>query len=559
MLFTTTLYVALVVFLLGFLFKISSWCRIKIGDASQSIPASQRAGKALQGILATIFSPKIGVLLKIFVLDVLLLRRVYRESLSRWLMHMLIFWGFMLLMLMHALEKWISAPLFSGYYSTVNPYLFLRNLFGVMVLAGVAIAIWRRVKAPSMRLTSQAADWAAIVILAVIMLSGFALEANKIISQTRFMQMAEEYAGTTDQEELKPLKAFWAKHYGVVFSDLKAPVDEDLLENGREMNGDNCAECHSRPHSAFVSYPLAKAISPLAKPLADARLDLILWYIHFLACFAGLAYLPFSKLFHIYITPLSLLTNAVMDPKTSDPANLATLRAMELDACVHCAICTEHCSVGTIFRQIPNLDILPSEKLAASKAHVYGKLSGPAQSLKLRIGSDICTSCLRCTNLCPAGINLQDLWLSMKEDLTRQGQADIYQQARNLVAPEAAERRRATEPLSLAEADGEQPQISVPAGTFRHCFECQTCTNVCPVVANFENPMEALGLLPHQIMHSLGLGLVRDAMGADMTWNCLTCYQCQEQCPQKVPVADLLYELRNKSFSDLLGKSSQAG
>ncbi len=29
----------------------------------------------------------------------------------------------------------------------------------------------------------------------------------------------------------------------------------------------------------------------------------ILWYIHFLACFIGLAYLPFSKMFHIISTP----------------------------------------------------------------------------------------------------------------------------------------------------------------------------------------------------------------------------------------------------------------
>ena len=140
--------------------------------------------------------------------------------------------------------------------------------------------------------------------------------------------------------------------------------------------------------------------------------------------------------------------------------------------------------------------------------------------------------------------------------MDRWGQPDIYQQARESAAAEAAESRQADGPLSLEAADGKQDQISVPLGTFRHCFECQTCTNVCPVVANYENPVEALGLLPHQIMHSLGLGLVSEAMGAGMAWDCLTCYQCQEHCPQRVPVADILYELRNKSFAELLRKSS---
>jgi heterodisulfide reductase subunit C len=46
-------------------------------------------------------------------------------------------------------------------------------------------------------------------------------------------------------------------------------------------------------------------------------------------------------------------------------------------------------------------------------------------------------------------------------------------------------------------------------------------------------------------MGSLGLGLTDMASGAKMIWDCLTCYQCQENCPQQVAVCDLLYELKN--------------
>ncbi len=35
------------------------------------------------------------------------------------------------------------------------------------------------------------------------------------------------------------------------------------------------------------------------------------------------------------------------------------------------------------------------------------------------------------------------------------------------------------------------------ASTFSACFGCQTCANVCAVVANYENPQDVLGLLPH--------------------------------------------------------------
>ena len=81
--------------------------------------------------------------------------------------------------------------------------------------------------------------------------------------------------------------------------------------------------------------------------------------------------------------------------------------------------------------------------------------------------------------------------------------------------------------------------------TFSHCFSCQTCTTVCPVVANYDTPEQVLGLLPHQIMCCLGLGLTEMAAGAKMIWDCLTCYQCQENCPQQVEVCDLLYDLKN--------------
>jgi heterodisulfide reductase subunit C len=74
---------------------------------------------------------------------------------------------------------------------------------------------------------------------------------------------------------------------------------------------------------------------------------------------------------------------------------------------------------------------------------------------------------------------------------------------------------------------------------------CENCTTVCPWSMPTTIPQETVGLLPHQIMRSLGLGLKDLALGAPMLWDCLTCYQCQEHCPQGVKVTDVLYELKN--------------
>jgi nitrate reductase gamma subunit len=71
-------------------------------------------------------------------------------------------------------------------------------------------------------------------------------------------------------------------------------------------------------------------IKPVAVRLDQASGIAILWYIHIIACFAGLAYLPFSKMFHIICTPISLILNRVMDHRYSPPANVLTRQILEL-------------------------------------------------------------------------------------------------------------------------------------------------------------------------------------------------------------------------------------
>jgi len=88
-------------------------------------------------------------------------------------------------------------------------------------------------------------------------------------------------------------------------------------------------------------------------------------------------------------------------------------------------------------------------------------------------------------------------------------------------------------------------------------LDFQNCTTVCPVVVSFENPKETLGLLPHQIMNCLGLGLVEMATGPKMIWDCVTCYQCQEHCPQNVDVTDILFQLKNLAVKNAAKKAEE--
>ncbi len=307
-----SLYISLVIFIIALIYKVSTWFRYKIGIGAEEIPNSTRFFSAIKGILSTVFSAKILTLLKVFILDVLLQFRILRENFLRWVMHIFIYGGFILLLLMHALDKYITVTIWKNYYSTVNPFMFLRDLFGAMVIGGVIIAIYRRFILKVPRLFSNAMDIYAILIVAVIMLSGIFLEATKMVAYSDYKRMVDEYSGLNDPEELKSLEAYWVKEFGTISPNLKGPFDEKILQKGKELHQSSCGECHARPQWAFAGYGTAKIISPIGLGIDRARLPSVLWYIHVLACLVGLAYLPLSKMFHIFASSVSLLANGVI-------------------------------------------------------------------------------------------------------------------------------------------------------------------------------------------------------------------------------------------------------
>jgi heterodisulfide reductase subunit C len=240
--------------------------------------------------------------------------------------------------------------------------------------------------------------------------------------------------------------------------------------------------------------------------------------------------------------------------------SLSMIQLMELDACTHCAMCTSHCSVAIAFEGIPNINILPSEKLASIKALASGRPLEEREIRDLQEGVYLCTNCYRCTVVCPVGIDLQNLWIKVRGMLLQRGIPELsvlsplsfyrglmkeetaqgdYEmpliQAREAIASQCDLLRNKEKILPLTSADRRLQgglNLSAQARTFSACFGCQTCTTVCPVVGNYDRPQEALGLLPHQIMQAAALGLRDLAFGSNMLWDCLTCYQCQEQCPR---------------------------
>lgn len=576
--FTIMLYVSLGLLTAGLVYKLSGWFTRQVGLWPVDSTPGERLTAAVRGIAGVLLSGRVLTLLRTFGRDVVLQRHILAQAPRRWIMHMLIFVPFVLLLLMHGLDQLVTARLFSNYMSTLNPYFLMRDLLGLLVAAGLVLAVWRRAVKPNLFFKTSGRDGYGIAIVAVIIASGFLLQSAKMVSPVEFQEMIFTYSATDEPDELDALEAFWVDQHGLFSARLKPPFDESLLVLGAEIHQMECAYCHAPASSALASFSLGKLLKPLA-PAMDRRGGItLLYWLHVLACFAGLAYLPFSKLLHLITTPLSLLVRSVMHDDTAQPLNIATRQALELDACMHCSTCSRHCSVRGMAESLNNPLILPAEKLAFLKGFDPTSKSSREALPALRQALYVCTNCDRCTINCPAGINLRELWWQVRERLLRLDgieplvltplslfrslrrthrlmdahYAHPQQQALAHLAPGPA----ATAETLILSAPAPLPEALQQATTFLGCFGCCTCTTVCPVVQCCDMPETELGLLPHQIMNCLALGLTDLAATPAMLYNCTTCGQCQEHCPQQVEVMDILYQLKQLATSRA-GASSQ--
>ncbi|MFP4475389.1 MAG: 4Fe-4S dicluster domain-containing protein [Desulfatibacillaceae bacterium] len=568
-------WTALVLFVLAMAWRVYGWFAHALNPAEAGAGVVSRVFAAFRGMVLALFSSRILSVLRALFLDVLLQLRIWRQGFWRWLAHLALFWGFVLLVVFHALGPHTSAQWFNPDYARQAPFVFLRDLLGALALAGLMIFALRRLFSKRPRFSSSAGDWLALAVVASILVSGVLLAGVKITSETEFEWMAADYAGLyPEYEEYQALLAYWVEEYGVVSEQTVPPFDPDVLEYGMDMHAGFCAECHSAaPRSGVLSWPASRALAPAAGWLERNNAGNVLFWAHILLTLGGLVYVPFGKMLHVLTTPLSLLVRAGMDVTRADPRNLATRRMMELDACMHCDTCSMGCSVGVVSGWFGNENILPSKKLRSLGRLARGKALGERDLRAIEEGLCICTNCNRCTVACPAGIGLKQQWATAFDRLIggqrpqhslagtfsfyhgierpNEKEADYgsnVDRARSELAPGA---KPGGEPISMEAADRKFRQRmldSYLARTFAGCYNCEVCTNACPVVGAAADPERDVGMTPSQIIRAVGLGMPDLAMGAPMLWNCLTCYKCQELCPTGVRVTDVFYELKNRAY-----------
>jgi heterodisulfide reductase subunit C len=72
------------------------------------------------------------------------------------------------------------------------------------------------------------------------------------------------------------------------------------------------------------------------------------------------------------------------------------------------------------------------------------------------------------------------------------------------------------------------------------CYQCGTCVSTC--AAGMVNQAKNIRKLVEHITHPSGDILPEEN---ELLWFCSTCYQCEDRCPEGVPLTTLLLQLRN--------------
>jgi Fe-S oxidoreductase/nitrate reductase gamma subunit len=325
------------------------------------------------------------------------------------LMHLFIFWGFVVLFIgtvIVLLEADIARPYFgvSFYQGTFYVvYKIVINFFGLLFLIGLLMAVYRRYIQHLPKFKRNLSDDAIVLgILLFLAITGFLLEALRL-SATR---------------------------------DPAAPVH-------------------------WVAYPLTLLLNGV-DPAALAGAHSVTWWSHMLANTALLVYIPVSKLAHMFTGPANVFFRA-RDPRAALPliANIeeqehfgvaklddfSWKQLLNFDACMRCGRCLDFCPTFNTGKPLKPRQLIV--EIGSYMNRQAGLLAGPAgpriDEAGVR-GNDLvaaneptlaqvpvianligdivsedelwdCTTCRACMEQCPVSIEHVPLIVEMRRNL----------------------------------------------------------------------------------------------------------------------------------------------
>jgi len=340
--FFTIAYSSLVVFAGGLGVRMWYWGR---GRADRRLTMRSFSGRALDTLKHVFLQP-----------------RLTRASAAGWL-HLLIFWGFLVLFVgTELLTVEIDTPLsfFSGIFYLL--FSLAMDLFGIALLVGVCVAAYRRYVIRPRRLHGPAYGL-PLLLLGLLAVTGFLVEGLRI----------------------------------------------------------------AHTHSSWSGWsPAGSLVAAIASTFAGPAMLGVwhhwVWWGHAIIAFVFIGSIPFGPMRHAIVAPLSLFfqsrrpTGALSTPflleqvETGELSHIPPATAsdfswrqlMALDACTECGLCEEACPAAAAERPLsPKRVVVDLRKRLNRWATDH---TTPLAELIAEAAAWSCTTCGACVEACPVGV-----------------------------------------------------------------------------------------------------------------------------------------------------------
>ncbi|MGB3703621.1 MAG: heterodisulfide reductase-related iron-sulfur binding cluster [Anaerolineales bacterium] len=301
------------------------------------------------------------------------------------IMHFTIFWGMIALFIgtILATVDWDVTHLFfnvqflTGWIYVI--YELILDIFGVFLLIGVGMAIYRRYIVRPDRLAHMPGngfkwdDLYVLVMLVLIGITGYLVEGLRI---------------AVAQPDWAP----WS------------PVGSAIA-------------------SGFIS---------LGDP-SNLALHYGLWISHILIAFVALASIPFSKFWHLIAAPMNIFFRSLEpagkmssptsedEPGAKDWTDFSWKQLLDFDSCTRCGRCQDVCPAYT-----SGFSLSPRDIMIKLDSHMWHPSNGRRMQGDAIAAEELwaCTSCGACVNICPVFNDQLSSIIDMRRYLVLEGDVD---------------------------------------------------------------------------------------------------------------------------------------
>ncbi len=75
------------------------------------------------------------------------------------------------------------------------------------------------------------------------------------------------------------------------------------------------------------------------------------------------------------------------------------------------------------------------------------------------------------------------------------------------------------------------------------CIQCGTCSGLCPLSIYMD-------YTPRQVMELTRSDFKNEVLRSTTIWLCASCYACTVECPKKIRITDIMYELKQRAIHE---------